>query len=464
MFVILSQKVDNASSYEDKIFGLYHYPAMYKNLLHSGDIFVYYQGNRYNKSQRYYFGTGVVGKIWTENEESYFAELLNCKKFPQKVPIYLPDGGYIEQLGYETVRKRINPPWQSSIRPLSQKAYEYIITAAGVQRLATAIPNDSIDELKDQLKIAVKRFYVKNDASAIQDIENIAATIGSTILPPKEEQKCSVNPQKAIFTENVSKLSSLIHYCQSMKMSYSYKPVLVLSILDYGDKNGGISLERVTRYFREYYSSRKKQGMAIEKRQCIYLRDDVTDKEIISNLISNPVKALLKSGFFSYDEDAQTFSILPEIWEKMDVFSKSEIKRICIQRLSEYYSNDDTGAIADGLEINWKADAEIILERQCVILDVILKETGFRAARNPTRGQKNLNLYVDGKSRRIGQVWLEKRKKLVNLCLANEYIDKARLKMKLPAITEIKNVVNQREFKYIPFEKAVEIICAAFCG
>jgi hypothetical protein len=43
----------------------------------------------------------------------------------------LPGGGYIEQLNYESIRKKENPPWQSSIRPLSEEAYKYIIAHAG---------------------------------------------------------------------------------------------------------------------------------------------------------------------------------------------------------------------------------------------------------------------------------------------------------------------------------------------
>lgn len=56
MLVIPSQKVDSASSYADELFNSYHYPAKYRNLLHKGDVFIYYQGNRQDKSQRYYLG------------------------------------------------------------------------------------------------------------------------------------------------------------------------------------------------------------------------------------------------------------------------------------------------------------------------------------------------------------------------------------------------------------------------
>lgn len=104
MLVILSQKVDTVSSYSDELFNSYHYPAKYRNQLHEGDIFIYYQGNRYDKSHRYYFGIGTVGEILTTDGENYYAKLLRCQQFEKKVPIYLPDGGYIEQLGYETVR------------------------------------------------------------------------------------------------------------------------------------------------------------------------------------------------------------------------------------------------------------------------------------------------------------------------------------------------------------------------
>lgn len=178
MLVILSQKVDSESSYADELFGSYHYPAKYKNQLHEGDTFVYYQGNRYDKRQRYYFGMGTVGNILTTDGENYYAELVNCRRFGKKVPIYLPDGGYIEQLGYESVRNSINPPWQSSIRPLSQEAYDYILNAAGIQITLETESNDSVEILKDKLKLAIKEFYVEGDLSAIHRIEKIAATIG----------------------------------------------------------------------------------------------------------------------------------------------------------------------------------------------------------------------------------------------------------------------------------------------
>lgn len=122
-------------------------------------------------------------------------------------------------------------------------------------------------------------------------------------------------------------------------MSYSYKPILILALLHYGDRDGCISIENAAVYFREYYSNRKAQGLAIEKKQCIYLRDDVTDTQIISNLLSNPVKALIESGFFFYNEDAHVFSVSPDIWSTIDISNKAAITRICRQKLKDYYKD-----------------------------------------------------------------------------------------------------------------------------
>lgn len=84
----------------------------------------------------------------------------------KKVPIYLPDRGYVEQLGYETVRKSINPPWQSSIRPLSKDAYEYILSKSGGKEI--------IESCNAELKKAIQSYYIGKDKNAILHILKIA--------------------------------------------------------------------------------------------------------------------------------------------------------------------------------------------------------------------------------------------------------------------------------------------------
>lgn len=337
MLVILSQKVDTESSYADELFNSYHYPAKYRNLLHKGDVFIYYQGNRYDKSQRYYFGVGTVGEILTTDGENYYAKLLDCQQFEKKVSIYLPDGGYIEQLGFDSVRKSVNPPWRSSIRPLSQEAFDYILNAAGVQSTPTTTTADYVDDLKEQLKQSVRNFFVKKDASAIHRIESISAAIGRAVSVGNKSTSDETLYEPAMSAQD--RLEDLMKYCRTMKMSYSYKPVLILAILHAGDKNGTLSINKASQYFRAYYNDRREKGLPPEKRKCIYQRADITDQQIEGNILSNPVKALVESGFFFYNEENAVLSISPEIWSVIDRKHKAALTRICNQKLKDYFKD-----------------------------------------------------------------------------------------------------------------------------
>ena len=183
---------------------------------------------------------------------------------------------------------------------------------------------DSIDVLKDKLKLAVRDFYVEGNSSAIHRIESIASAIGRATSTSGKENEHTKSSRYSPTVSQVEKLSRLLDYCKTMRMSYSYKPILILALLHYGDRDGCISIENAA---------------AIEKKQCIYLRDDVTDAQIIANLLSNPVKALIESGFFFYNEDAHVFSVSPDIWSTIDISNKAAITRICRQKLKDYYKD-----------------------------------------------------------------------------------------------------------------------------
>lgn len=330
MYVILSQKVDLESSYSDELFSTYHYPKRYRNQLHTGDIFVYYQGNRYDQTQRYYFGTGIIGRINSTDGESYYAELVNCQKFEHNVPIYLTDGGYAEQKGYFTVRKNINPPWQSSIRPLSEEAYKYIITHAGMFE-----PQDiykDVDTLKEELKRAVKDFYVVKDNSALVRILQAANALTKILSPGAVAETTESFPVTADQT-----MTQLFDYCKSMRMSYSYKPVLIMALIESGKKE--IKIDYAVSYFRHFYNSRRKQGLKIEKGNCIYHHADVSDNIIADNIISNPVKALSNSGYFTYDASTQTFGFIDQIAAKITAQDRYKIVELCKDKLNRYYSS-----------------------------------------------------------------------------------------------------------------------------
>ena len=133
MLIVLSQRIDIEPLYNDIPFERYHFPDRYKNQIHKGDLFIYYQGNRHKREHRYYYGCGIISNIVHAPELGhYYALIIKGEKFSKNVPIYDPDGTYYECLDYNDVRNNLNPPWQSSIRKISETAFTAILSQGGV--------------------------------------------------------------------------------------------------------------------------------------------------------------------------------------------------------------------------------------------------------------------------------------------------------------------------------------------
>jgi len=134
MKIILSQRIDIKSEYEDIPYVIYHFPKRYKNQIHPGDLFIYYQGDRYKKEHRYYYGFGVIGSVEPDSiGDHFFAEIIEGTSFPKKVSIYRANNeGFIENPGYEQIRKKPTPSWQNSIRKISDEAFSEILRLANI--------------------------------------------------------------------------------------------------------------------------------------------------------------------------------------------------------------------------------------------------------------------------------------------------------------------------------------------
>jgi len=52
---------------------------------------------------------------------------------------------------------------------------------------------------------------------------------------------------------------------RQMDMSYSYKPVLLLGVLQYADQKGRVKLEDLVAFFKSFYAERKEKGLVVEK-------------------------------------------------------------------------------------------------------------------------------------------------------------------------------------------------------
>src|SRR5262249_45549749 len=133
----------------DDITGVqYHYPNGYRNLIKSGERFVYYRGIRRADGTRgtaEYFGYGTVGEIWRDDKVldtaprrswAWYCSIEDYVPFKAPVPAKL-DGTFFEVIPSNM--------WRNGVRRLQEVVFERIITAAGISpSTAAPIPNQPI--------------------------------------------------------------------------------------------------------------------------------------------------------------------------------------------------------------------------------------------------------------------------------------------------------------------------------
>ena len=120
-------------------------------------------------------------------------------------------------------------------------------------------------------------------------------------------------------------------------MSYSYKAVLLLALLENVESDGKIPLSRAVPFFKKFYRSRIEKGLQAELKSSIYLDLNVDDTKILSNITRNPLNALLLSNYFEYDNVTQRFGFKAEIWPYISEDGRTKMKDAAKARLIKYY-------------------------------------------------------------------------------------------------------------------------------
>ncbi|HQC27735.1 MAG TPA: hypothetical protein PLU31_08780 [Treponemataceae bacterium] len=129
-------------------------------------------------------------------------------------------------------------------------------------------------------------------------------------------------------------------YIEKMDMSYSYKPVLIKGMFENIDEKGRVRLEDITDYFIEFYEQRRKAGLLVEKKPCLYLRD-YSRNEVTRNILSNPFKRFEDMNFMRKSRDIEFIELSPHIYKKLTKTEVDKIRNHCEQKLEEYFLDEE---------------------------------------------------------------------------------------------------------------------------
>jgi hypothetical protein len=129
-------------------------------------------------------------------------------------------------------------------------------------------------------------------------------------------------------------------YIEKMDMSYSYKSVLIKGMFENIDEKGRVRLEDITDYFIEFYEQRRKAGLLVEKKPCLYLRD-YSRNEVTRNILSNPFKRFEDMNFMRKYRDIEFIELSPHIYKKLTKTEVDKIRNHCEQKLEEYFLDEE---------------------------------------------------------------------------------------------------------------------------
>ena len=113
--------------------------------------------------------------------------------------------------------------------------------------------------------------------------------------------------------------------------------MLIKAILLYADDKGRIKLEDIVSYFRSYYEGRRVAGLVVEKKNSIFAKGGYTDKEAERNILANPFKRFEDMQMLRHTKTLGIVQVDDAVWKKLTKEEKTEVERICDQKLIEYY-------------------------------------------------------------------------------------------------------------------------------
>lgn len=130
---------------------------------------------------------------------------------------------------------------------------------------------------------------------------------------------------------------TFVKFVRKMDMAYSYKPVLLLALLDLMDEFGRAKIEDIVHFFIDFYAKRRAVGDKAEKPSSIFAREVIDEAEAKRNILTNPFKRFADMRFLSYSRDFEHIEMSRDLLRQLTPDDMNEIRVICLEKLDAYY-------------------------------------------------------------------------------------------------------------------------------
>jgi superfamily II DNA or RNA helicase len=129
-----------------------------------------------------------------------------------------------------------------------------------------------------------------------------------------------------------------LRFIEEMDMAMSYKPVMLLALLDAAGDDGRARLAEVVQRFRRFYQKRRAAGLVVEKpgvrRQSVDELDEVSAQRL---MLGMPFEKFERRRFLRYDRDLAYVRFDPRLWRQLGADDLQRIRAICEESIQSYY-------------------------------------------------------------------------------------------------------------------------------
>jgi len=127
-------------------------------------------------------------------------------------------------------------------------------------------------------------------------------------------------------------------FIDKMDMAFSYKPVMLLALLDTVDSQGRAQVLEVARRFQSFYKDRREAGLVVERPGSRKVPVDELDEPGIRRLmLEMPFEKFERRRFLKYDSDLAYIRFEPRLWRQFAAADLQQIRDLCTRSIHAYY-------------------------------------------------------------------------------------------------------------------------------
>lgn len=127
-------------------------------------------------------------------------------------------------------------------------------------------------------------------------------------------------------------------FIEAMDMALSYKPVMLMALLDAADEQGRARASEVARRFQQFYRDRKALGLVVERPGSRKVPvDELDETGALRLMLGMPFEKFERRQFLRYDRDLAYVRFDPRLWRQLGPEDREKIRSLCRRSIETYY-------------------------------------------------------------------------------------------------------------------------------